>query len=265
MTQGIYVDVLLTVNFLVDYLLLAAVQLLCRRQFQRRRLVLAALVGAAGSLSIFWPEMGNGLRWLWQFFLAAALCRIADRWRGWKKWLCGCVLLFAMGLLFGGALLALRLTAGEGWMLCANGVVYFHMEPLNLVLAIAIGFGAVNLYQRLFSNESPRELFYEADLWLSGRKIHCRAMMDTGNQLREPFSGWPVLVLKRELFPGNLPIEKLRMIPCKTVGGTALLPAVKGERLRLSDGLEAECFYIALSDDLKGCQLLLNGALINGK
>ncbi len=265
MTQGIYVDVLLTVNFLVDYLLLAAVQLLCRRQFQRKRLALAALTGAVGSLSIFWPEMGNGLRWLWQFFLAAVLCRIADRWRGWKKWLCSCVLLFSMGLLLGGGLLALRLTAGEGWMLCANGAVYFHIKPLNLVMAVAIGFGAVELYQRLFPNESPQELFYEAELWLSGRKIRCRALMDTGNQLREPFSGWPVVVLMRELFPGNLPREKLRMIPCKTVSGDSLLPAVKGEKLRLEDGSEAECFYVAFSDELKNCQLLLNGALLNGK
>ena len=266
--QGIYVDVLLTVNFLVDYLLLAAVEILRRRQFSRKRLVLGALLGAAGSLSIFLPEMALEIRWLWQFLLAGLMCRCSARWQGWRSFLGSWVLLYGVSFLMGGAMLALRLTLGQGWMFLRNGVVYFHISPGTLVISVGAGFAAVELYQRLFPDRNPQGQQLEAQLWLLDRNICCKAFVDTGNFLREPFSGWPVVLLERRLFPGNIPEHCLRMIPYKTVGGTALLPAVKGQRLRLKElDFEAERFYVAFSPEtLDGaCPLLLSAALMNRK
>lgn len=266
--QGIYVDVLLAVNFLVDYLLLAAVQLLCGRQIQRKRLIVAAVIGAAGSLSIFLPMMGIVLRALWQFALAGVMCLFAEQWKGWRSFFCSWVTLFVMGFLMGGVLLMLAMNAGGNWLLCRNGALYLNITPLNLVATVGLGFGAVEIYQRLFPDRHPQEQLYRAELWVLGRKICCSALLDTGNQLREPFSGWPVILLERRLFPGNLPEKGLRLIPCRTVSGQAILPGIKGQKLRLHgrEELEADQFYVALSEDLMGdYQLLLSEGLLNRK
>jgi len=164
-------------------------------------------------------------------------------------------------------MLALRMSIGEAWMLCTKGVVYFHIPPVVLVGNIALGFGLVQLYQRLFPERYPQELFCDVELQLLGEKLCCRALLDSGNQLKEPFSGWPVVLLERSLFPGKIPQERLRMIPCKTIGGNKLLKAAKGDVLRLLDGeaVQAEQFYVALSDEPisdGSYQLLLNPCLL---
>lgn len=264
--QAIYVDVLLALNFLCDYLLLSAAFALCRRDPKRARLALGAFIGALGSLIIFLPLRGAALRWGWQLLISALMCRAAEPWQGLKRFLGGWATLFAVSFLFGGAMLALRLTLGEGWMLVVNGVVYFHIHPLVLVGNMALGFGAVQLFQRLFPDKTAEQQPVSATLQVLGQSICCMALLDNGNHLTEPFSGWPVVVLERSLLPLTIPEEKRRLIPCGTVSGTTILQAVKGESLRWGDFV-CERFYVALSEEplRGGCQLLLSTALQNTK
>lgn len=265
-TQTIYVDVLLALNFLCDDLLLWAAFALCRRNPKQGRLALGALVGALGSLIIFLPLRGTLLRWGWQLLLSALMCRAVEPWQGLRRFLGGWATLFAVSFLFGGAMLALRLTVGKGWMLVANGVVYFHIHPLVLVGNMAFGFGAVQLFQRFFPDKTAQQQAVPARLQVLGQSICCMALLDSGNQLREPFSGWPVVVLERRLLPLPIPEEKQRLIPCGTVSGSCVLQGVKGERLCWGDFV-CERFYVALSEEplQGGCQLLLSTALQNSK
>lgn len=260
--MGIYVDVLLALNFLVDYLLLMGAQLLAKRSPKRRRTALAACLGAVSSLIIFVPRLKAAVRWGYVLLTGALLCRAAApfvSWRSYGRTLCA---FLGLSLLYGGAMLALRLSAGSGWLVIANGVVYFHIPPLVLVGSCALGFGAVTLIQRLFpSTEPPRSC--EATLCLLGKTLRCCALLDTGNRLTEPFSGWPVVLLEASLLPVEIPDSKLRLIPCKTVSGGSLLRAVKGDSLSCGDW-HCEQFYVALSQEtLKGCQLLLHHSLMN--
>ncbi len=270
MEQGIYVDVLLAINFLVDYLLLISTQLLCRRKVQRGPIVWASLLGAISSLSIFLPQGSALIQGVEKLLISGLMMLLADKWQGLRRFLAGWGMFFAVSFFFGGAMLALRMSIGEGWMLCANGVLYFHIPPMVLVGNIALGFGLVQLYERLFSDKQPKELFCHVELQLLGEKLCCRALLDSGNQLKEPFSGWPVILLERSLFPGKIPPERLRMIPCKTIGGQKLLQGAKGDVLQLLDGekLQAEQFYVALSDEPisdGSYQLLLNPQLLSTK
>ncbi|MBP1582061.1 MAG: sigma-E processing peptidase SpoIIGA [Oscillospiraceae bacterium] len=267
-TQGVYVDVLLTCNFMVDYLLLASAQLLCRRKLLRKRLVAGALLGAASSLLIFLPGLKTGVLWSLKLLFSAFMEWIARPWSGWKSFFAGWLTLFAVTFLYGGAMLALRMTAGRGWMLCANGVVYFHVAPLTLVLCIACGFALVSLMQRLFPEKNLHPQRCMAEVHVLGKQICCMGLVDSGNLLREPFSGWPVILMDKKLLSAEIPKEKLRMVPYHSVGGEGLLPAVRGERLTIygEEALTVEQFYVALQEETFGddsCSLLLSGGLLN--
>ena len=260
--MGIYVDVLLALNFLVDYLLLFAAQLLSKRAPKRGRTALAALLGAVSSLIIFVPRLKAIVRWGYTLLTGAALCRAAASWLDWRSYARTLGAFLGLSLLYGGAMIALRLSTGGGWLLIANGVVYFHIPPLVLVGSCALGFAMVSLHQRLFPDmEPPRSC--EVTLRVLGKTLRCQALLDTGNRLSEPFSGWPVVLLEGSLLPAEIPQTQLRLIPCKTATGGALLQAVKGESLSCGDW-RCEQFYVALSQEkLQGCQLLLHQSLMN--
>lgn len=255
--QGVYVEVLLAINFFCDTLLLKGCFLLCRRSVPEGRLYAAALLGALSSLLLFVP-LNPWQRWLCQLLLAAVLCRIAEPWPGKRAFIRSWLCLFALNFLFGAVMLALRLTVGGGWLLLNNGVVYFHLPPLYLVAAISLAFALLRLVQGLLSRQQADTQLQTVQLRCLGQELCCSALMDSGNQLREPFSGWPVVVLERQRLPVPIPKSQLRWIPCSSIHGRSLLPAVKGEELRWS-GLSCRGFYVALSSEplAEGVDLLL--------
>ncbi len=250
--MALYVDVLLCLNFLLDYLLLAGVQLLQGRRLRRGRLALGALLGALGSLLVFLPGGTTGGS---RLLLSGGMCLLSEEWRGRAAFLKSWLLLFVLSALAGGLLLLL-MEGGSG-VLYGGGVVYAPVEPLSLLLTLTGLYGAIRLYGSCFP-EGRRTLTCPAKLELLGQSISCTAFLDTGNRLREPFSGWPVVLLERSRFPGNIPEEGLRFIPCRSVQGESLLPALKGERLRLlcDPPRELERFYVAFSDEKLGWGLI---------
>lgn len=266
MNRGIYVDVLLVLNFLADYVLLVSAQLLGRRRLYRGRLALAALLGALSSLAIFLPLQSFGAQWSGKLALSAAMLRVAEPWQGWRRFLWGWVQLFGVSFLYGGAMTALMLGSGP-WFFWRNGALYLTLTPLSLLLCLGAGFGILQLYQRHCPREPDPGRKLEVELKLLGKSLRCAALWDSGNSLREPFSGLPVVVLDRGLFPEGLSREQLRLIPCSTVSGSTLLPAVRGESLELLEPGEKLCyeqFYVARSQEplaAQGCQLLLSSAL----
>jgi stage II sporulation protein GA (sporulation sigma-E factor processing peptidase) len=106
---------------------------------------------------------------------------------------------------------------------------------------------------------------------VNGRAAALKGLVDTGNRLREPFSGLPVAVCEAKAFLGVLPdahIEAalkgelvadtpppLRMVPYANVGGAGVLPAFKPDLLLIETPgatLKASDIYIGLSREKIG-------------
>lgn len=288
--QGVYVDVLVVTNFLINYALLALSTRLSGRSRKRPRLLLASLIGALFSLSIFLPA-GS----LWQQLSLKSLASgvmvvLANRFLSFGQLLKEWLSLFLLACCFGGLMSAVCTALLPSFLLYSNGAVYFHLSPLLLVVNITAAYLIVTLASRLFQSSVVGEGYYQVTLELMGRQKRFHALMDTGNQLVEPFSGLPVVVcglasleplLSRELFtaleqccrPGQ-PIPcpdacaaQIRMIPFRGVGSAGLLPALRGERLTVAGqggGWVAENFYVAVSSAPVGggaYQMLLGRSL----
>ena len=168
--------------------------------------------------------------------------------------------------LFGGALLALRLTAAPASMVYHNGIAYFSISPLVLLTNITLSYIILTLAQRLGASFHITSGVYDVQLQLFDQTINLRAFLDTGNTLTEPFSGLPAA-----LAPGDKPVPGLRYVPFSSVGGSGLLLAVKGQLLRvyLAEGpAEIENFYVAINPNNIGdqqYQLLLSSSLMQTK
>jgi len=97
------------------------------------------------------------------------------------------------------------------------------------------------LFRRLFSGQGASAEPLRLTIAHQGRQAELFAKADTGNALREPFSGLPVIVCAAEAGAG------LRLVPFQTLGGDGLLPAFKPDRVvAAKTGQELEC-YLALS------------------
>lgn len=235
-TLTVYADVLVVVNYIVNLLLLLASGKIMGAILTRRRVTLAALLGAAGSLVIFLPYIGWWFQFSYKLALAAAMAAAAFGCRPWRRFLKGLFVLFTVSFLFAGVMLAVSYLMKPFGVLFYNGVVYFDISVVTLILTTTAAYLLLLLFERLFFSRTSEKKLYDLTVRVNGRTIVMKGLADTGNSLREPFSGAPVVVCDRELAERVAPEDgtRYRVIPCLTVTGQGALRGFRPDELTIS-------------------------------
>ena len=270
MEKDIYVDILLVINYLVNLLLLTGTAKIAGRRPRGRRIVAAALWGAVCSLTIFLPPTPLWLSLGEKLLVSASVVLIAFRWLSGRVFAKELLLFFAVTFCFAGVLLGLWFTLRPQWMTYYGGVVYLDISSFTLLVSTVAAYALLEILWRLLRRgPSPQDIL-PVSMTLGPRSVALTGLVDTGNALREPFSGTPVIVCSLEdiapLLPhntvaalsrgdfakglwdgGGLP---LRGVPYGAVGAKGLLPAFRGDKLTIGTGPDrqvAESFYVAIS------------------
>ena len=188
----VYLDRVVLLTLAVDYLLLLATARLAGLPLRRRRLGLCAALGAAYAAAVFLPGCRGLAHPLCRLAAGGAMCRLAWR-RERRPWRLTALFFLLSGAL-AGLLLAMGLAAGSPEALLSR--VYHADVSWPVLLGSAIGFGLLlHLVFRQGARHEGGELKDET-VSLQGRRQRLRALHDTGNTLRDPVSGQPVLVLE---------------------------------------------------------------------
>lgn len=258
--QTVYADVLLALNFFINYFLLLSVGRIMRTAVSRTRVCLAAAFGAVSSLTLFLPPMNALAGCLVKLAISSGMVLIAFRQpslRGFGRYLLvTCAVTFG----FGGAMLALWLTAAPHGMYYRNGTVYFSLSPGFIIAVTVACYTLITLAGRICRRLELRAGECGAVIRSRSGVASLRLMYDTGNLLTEPFSGLPVIVARRSAIGSLLPAEmregqptgNFRVIPYSSVKGEGLLCAFRPESVELRTGSRrqrVEC-YVAVSDSL---------------
>lgn len=290
METKVYVDVLLVLNYVINMLLILCMAKLTGRKPKRRRIVAAALLGSAGSLTIFLPFFGFAVSILWKLLLSMIIVLTAFSYVSFRLYCKQLFVFFAVSFFFAGVMLAVWMAFAPRGMLYYNGVVYFNISSITLLLTTTIAYGLLSIFQRFTRGGRLQTAVYQADITLGGRTVTVQGLVDTGNSLYEPFSDIPVMVcgladvatllpqglaeailsgrhLSGEL-PGGLP---LRLVPYDNVGGGGAIPAFRPDLLRLvgpGGEFRVETVYIAMTMQKiggEGYNAILNPDLIGVK
>lgn len=286
----VYIDVLLAINLLIDFLLLSATAYLLRLSVKRWRLVIGASAGAAASCVIFLPEMPPAISLALQLVIAALLTRIAFTWKNVRRYITTLSVFFGISLLFAGVAFGLWTTFAPTDMVVMNGVVYYDVPPLWLVAFSMISYGLLRLYDRMLRKKAPAEGIYRLRIDGGAGWVELNALYDTGHHVVEQFSRRPVIIVRYESLQSCLSSNlrhslsqlldgkeddlsvhaalksRIRMIPFHSMGGEGVLPAFQPVSILLSDrmgnAIQLTDVYIAVSRKLKSREY---EALIGGE
>jgi stage II sporulation protein GA (sporulation sigma-E factor processing peptidase) len=282
--QGVYVDILLTINFLVHLLLISLAGKICGTpQENRWRSALAALLGAMCSLTIFLPPLPALAEVLLKGGSTMLVVLVASRWRGAGVFVREWIVLMLVSTLFYGLMMLMQGFFAVSGMFVFGNAVYFHIQTPVFILCLAVSYAVVWLANRILQGMSHPDERYRLSLTIEGRQMDLVGFLDTGNHLSEPFSGAPVLVCgldtAAKLFPApvldavfgaeNEYSSHVRQIPFSSVSGNGLMPAIRGEALVLTQGEEqffCQNFYLAVSREQVGngeWQVLLNRRVLD--
>ena len=231
----IYADVLLAVNWWVDFLLLLAVRRFLAIGARPWRLIVGALLGGVFSFSLFLPPMAAWLSLLLKLAAAGLMILTAFGWRGRRRFLKALFLLFGLSAGLSGLCSALYYFAAPRDLVVYNGVVYYAVSPWLLLGLTVLCYGILWLLEMIARRRAPHEMNFTVRVRHGGRSASFRCLYDSGNHLREPFSNLAVIVVERAVLEGLLPmpasVEDLppngqwRVVPYDTLKGGGLLPA----------------------------------------
>lgn len=260
----VYIDSVWVINTVVDYLLLLSVASLAGTPLRRLRFLLCAALGGCYAVAVFvLPWLGTAVV---RCGFGAGLALLAfwrERRRGRLT-----ALFFLLSAALAGLLLALGLMMGSPSSILSR-IYYADISWGVLLLSALLFYGLLYLVFYQKARYGGGEIM-EVTIRLEGRQCRLRALRDTGNTLRDPVHGQPVLVAEtsvlRELWDDQtaaliesaaLPEEKMAalcshrlhfsLLPFRAVGTSGgLLLAVRSDsitvgRKRIPHALVALC------------------------
>lgn len=271
----IYIDSLFILNYIISHLLITLTAHFGANTTRQRRIAISALIGAVFSFYIFAPINSAILHIVVKFVSAIVMVLIAFGFGSIKRFARLTGLFLGFTLLFGGLFLLLAELMPKNTQYLNNGVVYVDFSPIVFLLSAGVCYFIIEIYKRITFHKA-QEGCGTVNLKIDGKQQTCTVLLDNGHSLRDLFSDLPVLVLS-----ANQPISLLsesertavlnkdyptllkagyRLIPCKTVAATGVLPVRKADyaSITLSNGEEMSfktCVGFTenkLSDDFSG-------------
>ena len=294
MHQVVYIDVLFCINLVVNYFILLATTAIMRRKDARWRLFIGALLGALYSVFIFFPTLGILYSSLAKFLFSLSIIVVSYKFKSLLEYIKLLVCFYFITLAFGGIMFALFLFFSPPGMVWQNGVFYFDISPLVLIIAAVVCYSVICITLRLLKRDSPNDSIYKLTIITDNGNVDLLALLDTGNALEDIISNSPVIIVEyyeiEKIIPKNIRsifrtdirntvntdmisncewADRFRVIPYKAVGGeNGLLPAFKPNNIRIEGKQVSEKTIVAvckdkLSRDGQYCALLNPKAIIN--
>ena len=231
----VYGDILLALNWWLDFLLLLGVRRTVGGGARPWRLAMGALVGALTCFVLFLPPMAVWWSLIIKWITALLMVLLAFRWQGWRQLFRRTLLLFAFSAGLAGLCGMLYFFVAPDGLYVINGVVYYAFSPWLLVALSVLCYVFLRLSEYWMRRRAPAQRLFRVTIRLGQEQVVFPCLYDSGNHLVEPFSGHAVLVLERGVAeqllvvpngPEEIPIGAgWRLIPYDTLRGGGVLPA----------------------------------------
>lgn len=209
--KKLYLDLVITLNVAVNFLLLKITGQIARQKTTFFRLLLGSALGGIILLLIVFPTgFSLLLSWPGKLLLPVAMIILAYRPRRWKDALLLLLLFYLCSFILAGLVIAFLLWNNYSlahsldiYFLCSPSL--FHLFGAGIFLFIFVRWVSPLLEEKFKYYSLGKD--YQVQVSLFGKKKKISAFLDTGNMLKEPFSGLPVAVVSYAAIAELLPPE----------------------------------------------------------
>lgn len=257
MQTVIYADILVTVNIIVNYLLLKAGAAMAGCDCKTVRIFFASCLGGAFSLIIFVENIPVWLNAAIKLLMLVVLVLTAFGVKSSRAFAKCCGTFFLANFIFAGLMLGVCTAVFPNYALYKNGVVYFDIDILTLTLGSVGCYLILTLITKFTKSKIPEKSIYSLKIFYGENFVEGKALFDSGNSLCDCFSGRPAIIAENDfvspLFCGNdlTAMKNFRLIPFSTIKSGGALPAFSADKVEITINarkISAENIYIAVTN-----------------
>ena len=268
----VYADILMLVNFVVDYFLILIACRFLHNKPRLWRMLLGSATGGIFSLYIFLPQSNFFVQSLVYVLMCAVLCLVTFGFGDIKSFFRNVAVLFAVNFAYSGAMIAIWLIFKPYGMVINNSVVYFDISPIFLILFSVIGYFVVVLLRKLLKKTFAQDTYCDVTVCCGNNVLKLCGIVDTGNSLTDVFGVSQILITEQEIVDKLLRTEKqnpvrFRKSPCGTVVGEKLLDGYRIDSAAILYNNKKYDFknpILAVSNtSLDDCKIIVNPENLN--
>ncbi len=236
-----YLDEFIILNFIIDYLLLDTLRILLKINVNKRRIILAAIVGELSIIFLF-VNLNNMLLIIVKLLLCIIMILIAFGYIDYKTLIKNTIYYYIVSFFLGGSLFYLR----------EDGLIKYKY-CLFLIPII------IHIYKYFEYNlKKILDTRYKVTIYLNnGEVLFLNGFMDTGNELIEPYGNKKVIIINKEVN------ENYYLVPYSTINNNSLIKCFNPKKVYIDGfGQRDDVCIGVINKKFNGYNCILNYKLM---
>lgn len=208
-----YIDIILVENMIMNYIILIATGLIIKGDIKHIRIILSSFIGSMFAVMSYISGLEIYKNQIIKFILSIAMVYIAFNPKSFKNMLKNLVIFYLTSFCFGGAAYYLLYYISPEQINNINGILTGDYPIKIAILGGILGFFIINIGFKIIKNKFDRNsILFDTEIFYKKKSVKIRVILDTGNLLVEPITGFPVMVVEEEKIREILKEEDLNII-----------------------------------------------------
>lgn len=233
----IYIDELIILNFIIDFLILKTTSKILKLNTTTQRIIISSVFGEISLLYLL-VNLNNVELTLFKLLIGIIMNLLAFGYHDIKEFIKNLIYFYMFSFFLGGTL------------------YYFKIESLikyqYYILLIPIIMNILKYFA--YNLKNIISLRHKVTIYLkNGKVLYLNGYMDTGNTLKDPYSNKNVIIINKDIE------ENYFLVPFKTIDNSSLMKCFNPKKVFI-DGLgERKDIVVGISNKkFKGFSCLLN-------
>lgn len=210
----VYIDVMFMRELVFDAVLLTLTAWILKLKWTWWKIGLASIIGALYTVALFFPALSFLFHFSIKLLTSIIMLLVAFGFKKWQLLSKTFIAFYLISFLAGGVTTGLYYlflpSANAFWkqVLLMNDGMYTVIQTsfIYLILGFTI---ACFLIIRTMANRKKQQLIDQnlvnVTITIGGEQFTCKALIDTGNQLYDPLSRTPVVIVEAQLLSSTFP------------------------------------------------------------
>ncbi len=192
----VYLDIVFLENLVINYIILYTTGIISKAKIKSIRLLISSTIGATYSIIYYLVNLKIYSGLTLKIILSIIIIYIGFKPNNIKKLGKQILLFYLVSFVFGGAAIALIYMVDTSSITIQNGVIIGSYTLKTILIGIVIAYITMILgYNIIKTKISKKDLICDIKIYLNKKEINTKAMIDTGNLLKEPITNIPVVVV----------------------------------------------------------------------
>ena len=207
----IYIDIIFIENIIMNTIILYATAIILKQKVKNIRLIISAVIGSIYSILMYITQLTIYSSIISKFILSVVMAYVAFKPNDVKKIFKQIIIFYLTSFVFGGVALNLIYFLRPENINIKNGLFTGEYALKVIMLGAIMAFIIIKISIKIIKTKfNTKNMYCDINLKINEKQIATKAMIDTGNLVKEPITNTPVVIVEESLLEGIIPKEILK-------------------------------------------------------